>query len=82
MESVKHQRIFSVVLGMGLLITGSFFVLPLMVAAYIIGLMLIGFGFEPRMGEDSAEKGISAPAASKAVKAVKAKKATKRRKSS
>lgn len=55
MQSAKSQRVFSILLGFGLLITGSFFVLPLMVAAYILGLMLIGFGVEPRMVEEPNE---------------------------
>ena len=62
MRSVKHQRIFSVVLGFGLLIMGSFFVLPLMVAAYMLGLMLIGFGVDSRMSNEAMEPVAAAPA--------------------
>ena len=67
MKSAKHQRIFSVVLGAGLLVTGSFFALPLMVAAYILGLMLIGFGIESRMTDEPAEIMPVAPARSRQI---------------
>ncbi|MFH0737473.1 MAG: hypothetical protein V1827_02155 [Candidatus Micrarchaeota archaeon] len=74
MKSVKHQRIFSVVLGFGLVIIGSFYVLPFMIAAYLFGMMLIGFGLNSKMSEDDP------PVASKPAKAVKSKKPSKRRK--
>ncbi|MEW6748876.1 MAG: hypothetical protein AB1295_04180 [Candidatus Micrarchaeota archaeon] len=63
MKSPKHHRIFSIVLGTGLLIMGSFFVLPLMVAAYMLGLMLIGFGAEPRMADEAEAAFKSSPSA-------------------
>ena len=75
MKSVKHQRIFSVVFGFGLVIIGSFYILPFMIAAYLFGMMLIGFGLNSKMSEDDLP--ISAP---KAKNAVRSKKPAKKRK--
>ncbi len=49
---MRNESVFSVVLGAGLIVTGSFYTMPFMAAAYLFGLMLLGFGFEPRMLDD------------------------------
>jgi len=53
---MRHESVLSVVLGAGLVVTGSFYTLPFMAAAYLFGLMLLGFGFEPRMLDDDMPK--------------------------
>ena len=63
---MKPESVLSVVLGGGLIVTGSFYTLPFMAAAYLFGLMLLGFGFEPRMHEDDMP--MAKPAVKKAAK--------------
>ncbi|MEW6721846.1 MAG: hypothetical protein AB1324_01135 [Candidatus Micrarchaeota archaeon] len=49
-----EERMKSVVLGLGLVGGGMFlFITPLNIAGLLIGLMLSGFGANPRAGEDN-----------------------------
>jgi hypothetical protein len=41
----------NIIFGLGLVVGGSAFVMPLNIAAYLIGLMLLGFGFVPKAVE-------------------------------
>jgi hypothetical protein len=54
MKISTEERMKSVVLGLGLVGGGMFvFVTPLNIAGLLIGLMLSGFGANPRAGEDN-----------------------------
>ncbi|MEW6035632.1 MAG: hypothetical protein AB1529_03395 [Candidatus Micrarchaeota archaeon] len=74
MESKRNQRVLSVALGLGMVITGSYFVVPLAIASYLIGLMLVGFGMEPRMQDDSPPSAPKPPMMSKSAKRTRRKK--------
>ncbi len=48
MKTSQDLRVKRVVFGMGLMAVGTVFVMPLSFASYIIGLLLVGFGIDPR----------------------------------
>lgn len=58
MKTSIQERVTRILLGLGLVVCGYFFILPLKLPAVYLGLMIVGFGIDPRGTEYPEDNGI------------------------